>query len=60
MEPVIEIREVTKRFDGKRSVTVLHKIDLRIHRGELVSMVGPSGSGQSTLLNLIGGLDHAT
>ncbi len=60
MDPVIELRQVTKRFEGKRSVTALETVDLRIERGEMVSMVGPSGSGKSTLLNLIGGLDHAS
>jgi putative ABC transport system ATP-binding protein len=60
MDPVIELRGVTKRFEGKRSVTALSGVDLQIERGEMVSLVGPSGSGKSTLLNLIGGLDHAS
>ena len=60
MQPVIELRHVTKRFEGKRSVTALDTIDLVISKGEMVSLVGPSGSGKSTLLNLIGGLDRAT
>jgi putative ABC transport system ATP-binding protein len=58
--PVIELRDVTKQFAGKRDVVALDRITLTIPRGELVSIVGPSGSGKSTLLNLIGGLDRPT
>ncbi len=54
---MIELSQVSKRFDGKRVVTALDSVDLTIQKGELVSLVGPSGSGKSTLLNLIGGLD---
>ncbi|HET8547882.1 MAG TPA: ABC transporter ATP-binding protein [Bryobacteraceae bacterium] len=57
---MIELRAVTKRFEGKRTVTALDGINLSVGRGEMVSLVGPSGSGKSTLLNLIGGLDRAT
>jgi putative ABC transport system ATP-binding protein len=58
MQPVIELRDVTKRFEGKRSVTALDRVDVTIGKGDMVSLVGPSGSGKSTLLNLIGGLDR--
>ena len=57
---MIELRGVSKQFDGKRKVTALEKVDLEIAPGEMVSIIGPSGSGKSTLLNLIGGLDRAT
>ena len=55
---MIELRGVSKQFDGKRKVTALERVDLTVARGEMVSIVGPSGSGKSTLLNLIGGLDR--
>ncbi|HYP09707.1 MAG TPA: ABC transporter ATP-binding protein [Bryobacteraceae bacterium] len=54
------MRGVTRRFDGKRSVNALEDVNLRIEHGEMVSVVGASGSGKSTVLNLIGGLDQAT
>ncbi len=57
---MIELRGVSKTFDGKRKVTALQEIDLEVAAGDMVSIVGPSGSGKSTLLNLIGGLDRAT
>lgn len=55
---MIDISQVSKKFDGKREVVALKAVDLHIAKGEMVSIVGPSGSGKSTLLNLIGGLDR--
>ncbi|MBC8165145.1 MAG: ABC transporter ATP-binding protein [Bryobacteraceae bacterium] len=57
---MIELRGVSKFYEGKRRVTALDNVSLRIESGEMVSLVGPSGSGKSTLLNLIGGLDSAS
>ncbi|MEO7145998.1 MAG: ABC transporter ATP-binding protein [Bryobacteraceae bacterium] len=57
---MIEIAQVSKQFDGKRTVVALDAVNLAIAKGELVSMIGPSGSGKSTLLNLIGALDRPT
>jgi putative ABC transport system ATP-binding protein len=57
---MITLSDVTKTFDGKRTVTALNHVSLTIDRGEMVSIVGASGSGKSTLLNLIGALDRPT
>jgi putative ABC transport system ATP-binding protein len=57
---MIELTAVTKQFAGKNQVTALDHVDLKIEKGELVSIVGTSGSGKSTMLNLIGGLDRQT
>jgi putative ABC transport system ATP-binding protein len=57
---MIQLERVTKRFEGKRSVTALDAVTMTIPRGEMVAIIGQSGSGKSTLLNLVGGLDRAT
>ncbi len=58
--PVIQLKAVTKRYEGRHGVAALLSVDLEIQKGEMVSIVGPSGSGKSTLLNLIGALDQPT
>jgi putative ABC transport system ATP-binding protein len=57
---MIQLDAVTKSFEGKRQVTALDAVSLAIPRGEMVSIIGQSGSGKSTFLNLVGGLDRAT
>ncbi|HEY84019.1 MAG TPA: ABC transporter ATP-binding protein [Chloroflexi bacterium] len=56
---IIQIKEVIKRFPvGDREITILKGINLNVKNGEFVSIVGPSGNGKSTLLNMITGIDR--
>ena len=53
---MIDIKHITKSFG---ELQVLKGIDLHIRQGEIVSIVGPSGAGQTTLLQIMGTLDKA-
>ena len=56
---IIEIRDVVKNFPlGNTQVTILRGISFSVKPGEFLSIVGPSGNGKSTLLNMITGIDR--
>ena len=58
---VIQAQNLTKIYQmGQVQVKALNGLSLRIHRGEVVAVMGPSGSGKSTLMNIIGCLDRPT
>ncbi|PID38176.1 MAG: macrolide ABC transporter ATP-binding protein [Deltaproteobacteria bacterium] len=56
MSSLVHVRELYKDY-GRRT-TVLRGVDLAVEAGELVAVVGESGCGKTTLLNVIGGLDR--
>ncbi|OAI09488.1 ABC transporter ATP-binding protein [Methylomonas methanica] len=59
MKKIIELKQVYKDYPQAGTLqTVLHDINLDIYPGEFVAIVGPSGNGKSTLLNLLTGIDH--
>lgn len=60
-DTVLSLEDVTLRLDGNAGpVEILHGISLDVHRGERLGLVGPSGSGKSSLLMIMGGLERAT
>jgi putative ABC transport system ATP-binding protein len=60
-EPVLTVEDVSLSLMGNAGrVDILHGITLEVARGESVGLVGPSGSGKSSLLMLMGGLERAT
>jgi lipoprotein-releasing system ATP-binding protein len=58
--PLIETRRLTRIIDGDVETTLVRDIDITIRRGEFVAITGPSGSGKSSLLYLLGLLDLPT
>jgi lipoprotein-releasing system ATP-binding protein len=58
--PIIETRSVTRILPGIVPTTLVHDVSLSIREGEFVAITGPSGSGKSSLLYLLGLLDLPT
>ena len=58
--PLIELRRVTKTIGDGVATTLVEDIDLVVRSGEFVAVTGPSGSGKSSLLYLLGLLDVPT
>ena len=54
---MLSIRNLCKAYHGASERRVLHNLDLELGSGEYVAIMGESGIGKSTLLNLIAGLD---
>lgn len=61
MTEAIRIEELTKIYGmGVQQVLALDKVSLTVNRGEFVAIIGASGSGKSTFMNVVGCLDRAT
>ena len=57
-ENIIEIRDLKKSYDNGK-IKAINGMNLVVRKGEFISIMGPSGSGKSSLLNMIGALDTA-
>ncbi|MCC1493784.1 ABC transporter ATP-binding protein [Cognatishimia sp. F0-27] len=59
--PVLHLKDVTLSLQGNAGpVEILHGISLDVAKGETLGLIGPSGSGKSSLLMVMGGLEKAT
>ena len=61
MEKFVSLRNVSKIYQmGEVEIRAVDGIDFDIEKGEFVVIVGPSGAGKTTVLNILGGMDTAT
>lgn len=57
-DPLVELKQVTKIYPG--GTTALKNINVRFYSGEFVGVMGKSGAGKTTLVNVMSGIDHLT
>ena len=61
MENLIEFKNVTKKYKvGDVEINAVNGVDFSIKEGEFVVILGASGAGKSTILNILGGMDTVT
>ena len=53
---VLELKKISKSFGTRK---IIDKLDLSLDQGDILSIIGPSGVGKTTLLSLIAGLESA-
>ncbi|MDR1214160.1 MAG: ABC transporter ATP-binding protein [Propionibacteriaceae bacterium] len=59
--PIVEFHNVVKRYQtGDVTVTAVDRVDLTVEEGEFAVILGASGAGKTTVLNLLGGMDAVT
>lgn len=57
----IEFKKISKIYKmGEVEIQALNEAEFEIEKGELVCILGPSGAGKTTTLNILGGMDTAT
>jgi len=57
MTNLIEIKNLTKKYNQNKNINVLKNLNFKFKKGKIYSIIGPSGSGKSTLLNLLSLID---
>jgi len=61
MSKMIEFKNVTKKYKvGEVEISALEGVNFEIEEGKFVVILGASGAGKSTILNILGGMDHAS
>ena len=61
MDAFVRLKDVTKTYKmGEVEIKAVDGIDFSVQKGEFVVIVGPSGAGKTTVLNILGGMDRAT
>ena len=59
-KPLLIANDLRKKFERPKPLEILQGVNLTVHAGETIALVGSSGSGKTTLLSILASLDRAT